>query len=137
MRATSESNCSSVTSVAKKSPFESVSQAKPQTAFLPAGRETERSTASSFSGRSEVSVRVPGVMMREMRRSIRPLPGVPSCSAITMDSPSLTRRATYWSSETIGMPAIGIGSPFLSFPRFVSVMPIRRLALAASSKNVS
>ena len=98
MRATSLSNCASVTSVAKKSPLLSVNHTKPHFASRPAGRETASKTASFFSGNNEVSVRVPGVMMREIRRCMRPLPGVPICSAMTTDSPKRTSRATYWSN---------------------------------------
>ena len=94
--------------------------------------------ASAFSGKSAVSVRVPGVMIRETLRSIEPFfCGWPTCSTITTLSPMRTRRAMYWSSDTIGMPAMGIGSPFKSVPREVSVIPKSLLARTASSKNVS
>ena len=48
MRATSLSNCASVTSVAKKSPLLSVNHTKPHFASRPAGRETASKTASFF-----------------------------------------------------------------------------------------
>ena len=94
--------------------------------------------ASAFSGKSAVSVSVPGVMIRETLRSIEPFfCGWPTCSTITTLSPMRTRRAMYWSSDTIGMPAMGIGAPSSVLPRLVSVMPMSRLAFTASSKKVS
>lgn len=80
---------------------------------------------------------VPGVTIRDTRRSIMPLPGWPICSTMTTLSPSLTSLEMYVSSDTKGIPAMGMGVPSVSLPRLVSVMPIRRFARTASSKNVS
>ena len=94
MRATSPAKLAAGTSDARKSPFESVSQTKPQAPSFLAGGSSARSTASSFSGRRLVSVSVPGVMMREIFLTIvAALPGSPCCSTITTLSPILTRRA--------------------------------------------
>ena len=81
------------TSSARKSPFESVSQTKPKGSAFFLGQSIARSVESDFSGRSDVSVRVPGVTMRDTLRSIMPLPGVPICSTMTTLSPSLTSFA--------------------------------------------
>ena len=89
MRASALSKDSGGTDSARKSPFESVSHTNPQGPFF-FGKSTARSTASDFSGRSAESVSVPGVTIREMRRSIMPLPGGLICSTITTDSPNFT-----------------------------------------------
>jgi len=83
---------------------------------------------------SDSSVSVPGVTTRTTLRSTGPLlaAGSPICSQIATDSPSLTSRARYCSTETTGKPAIGIGAP-ADAPRCVSVMPISFDARRASS----
>ena len=137
MRESAVSRSTSLRLAPRNSPLLSVSHAKPQGWPRRAGGATERRIESLFCGSSAVSVRVPGVTMREILRSSIPLPGVPCCSTTTTDSPRRTRRAMYWSSVMKGTPAIGMGFPSGSLPRFVSVMPIRRLARTASSKKVS
>ena len=99
--------------------------------------QRQQRTLGFFRQQSE-SVSVPGVTTRITFRSTGPLlvAGSPICSQIATDSPSLTSLARYWSTEWNGTPAILIGLP-LEVPRCVSVMPSRRAAFSASSKNSS
>ncbi len=137
MRASSDAKRPSGASVARRSPLASTSQAMPATQRL-RSRWTAASAASALAFSRPVSVTVPGVTTRTTLRSTGPLlvAGSPICSQMATDSPILTSRARYCSTETTGTPAIGIGAP-AEVPRLVSVMFSSRAARSASAKNSS
>ena len=134
MRASSEPSCAKGALVARNSPDESTSHARPNSPLRLSGGAIASSTASDFASSSAGSVRVPGVTTRTTLRSTGPLlvAGSPICSQIATLSPSFTSFARYCSTDTTGTPAIFTGAP-PEAPRDVSVMLSRRAARSASS----
>ena len=120
--------------MARSSPDDRTSHARPNSPLRFAGGAIASSTASALASSRAGSVSVPGVTTRTTLRSTGPLlvAGSPICSQIATLSPSLTSFARYCSSDTTGTPAIFTGAP-PEAPRWVSVMFSSRAARSASS----
>ena len=134
MRASSDSNRAAGILVARSSPEDSVSHARPIAPLRRVGGASASNVAFDLSFNSDVSVSVPGVTTRTTLRSTGPLlvAGSPICSQIATLSPSLTSLPRYCSTATTGTPAILIGVP-ADAPREVSVRFSKREPRSASS----